>query len=113
MIPPYLTACAGGAGGGDEGPDSEVRPVQGIPPQRLLRVFMWLRGAHEDGAWLTVTDENDTVHFEGLLSSEGSVEVPFARAPDVRQVRLRLEASHWHRQAEVVVGEGLTEHLFV
>jgi len=99
--------------GADDEPSSEVRRVETIDRPRTLRIFTWLRGPNTEGAWLTVTDDHGGVQFEGPLSEEGDVEIPLRHAGQVERVRVLLETVRWHRQADVCLGEDLTEYVFV
>lgn len=74
---------------------------------------MCLRGLECRQAWLTVSDDGGTTFFEGWLSADDGVEVVVTTGrPDTR-VRLLLESDRWHRQADVSLDDGLTEHVFV
>jgi hypothetical protein len=112
--PTFALACAEPPdGGGDEGPSSETRPLEAAGPPRILRVFMCVREPEPEGAWLTVTDDAGKTHFEGPLSADDAVEVDLAMAPSLVRVKLQLETVRGHRQADVLLNEGLTEHVFV
>jgi len=75
---------------------------------------MCLRGsdAHQR-AWLTITDDTETTLFEGWLSVEDGVEIELTTALAGAPVRLLLETERWHRQAQLTLSQGLTEHVFV
>jgi hypothetical protein len=73
---------------------------------------MCVRGPEPD-AWLTVVDDSGKTHFEGELSGDDAVEVPLPVTPSLTRVRLNLETVRGHRQADVLLNEGLTEHVFV
>jgi hypothetical protein len=96
----------------EEAPASEVRPVEGRPAG-ALRVFMCVRGPETSKAWLTLTDDAGATLFEGWLCCDDGIEIPMAESIAGARVRLHLETERWHRQAQVVLEEGLTEHVFV
>jgi hypothetical protein len=91
-------------------PTSEVRQVD--PRGSRLVVDTGLRGADAEAAWVTVTDDNGTTHFEGPPSADGCVDVSFESAPQVRMARVRLETARRHREAEVELKGGWTAHRF-
>jgi hypothetical protein len=95
----------------DDEPSSEVRRVETIERPRVLRVFTRHHSAKADGAWLTVTDDRGYVQFEGPLSENGSVELSLAG--HVERVCILLETARSHRQTAVLLGDGLTEYVFV
>ena len=96
----------------DEAPASEVRPVEG-KPAGALRVFMCVRAPETSKAWLTVTDDTGATLFEGWLCCDDGIEIPMTESIAGVRVRLHLETERWHRQAHVLLEEGLIEHVFV
>jgi hypothetical protein len=100
-MPPRLAAI-------DLEPASEVRPMEGRV--RRLLVDTGLRGADAEAAWVTVSGGDGAIHFEGMPSADGRVEVSFTGA--VESAHVQLETTTLHRQAEVKLGEGLTSYAF-
>jgi hypothetical protein len=94
----------------ERSPTSEVRNVD--PQASRLVVDTGLRGADAEAAWVTITDEGGTVHFEGPPSADGCIDVSFEAAPHVRLARVRLETARLHREADVELKGGWTAHRF-
>jgi hypothetical protein len=94
----------------DLDPISEVRHVDARA--RRLVVDTGLRGAAAAQAWVTVSDDAGTVHFEGAPGADGCVEVGFERAPAAERARVLLETARSHRQAEVTLRDGWNAHAF-
>lgn len=94
----------------DRDPISEVRHVDARV--RRLVVDTGIRGAAAEQAWVTVTDEAGTVHFEGVPSADGCAEVSFENAPGVQRVTVLLETARAHRQAEIALRDGWNAHAF-
>ena len=93
----------------DDEPISEIRPLD---PTRRLVVDTGLRGAAAESAWVTVTDEGGTVHFEGIPSTDGCIEVAFEGGLTVTRVRVLLETPRLHRQAVIDLRDGWNAHAF-
>jgi hypothetical protein len=94
----------------DLDPISEIRPIDtGV---RRLVIDTRLRGKAAEQAWVSVSDESGAVHFEGAPSTDGCIVVSFEHAPAVERVRVLLETSRSHRQAELALGPGWTTHAF-
>jgi hypothetical protein len=94
----------------DHDPISEVRPV-GARARRLV-VDTGLRGAAAAEAWVTVTDVNGALCFEGMPGEDGCLDMSFpaGEAPD--RVVVHLETARLHRSAEVTLREGWNAHAF-
>jgi hypothetical protein len=96
----------------DKAPDSHVRALAERGSLRALCVATRLRGAEAEASLVTVTDETGAIHFEGPLAADGSVTVSLPPTAAIQRVSVRLETARWHRQADVTLGSGLTEHPF-
>ncbi len=94
------------------GPSSEVRPVDPTVRVRSLLVSTGLCGVAAANAWVSVTDADGAVLFEGPAGEDGCIAVSFEREPKVDRVYVLLETASSHRQAEVRLGDGRTEHAF-
>ena len=94
----------------DEEPTSEVRAVD-LRARRLV-IDTGLRGAAAEAAWVTVTDDQGAVFFEGAPRADGCVDVSFAGAPHVCRACVQLETPRSHRRAEVALTAGWTAHAF-
>jgi hypothetical protein len=94
----------------DDEPISEVRTIDARA--RRLVVDTGLRGAAAEAAWVTVSDERGAVHFEGVPSADGCIEVAFEGGPSVTRARVLLETPRSHRQAVVELRDGWNAHAF-
>jgi hypothetical protein len=90
-------------------PSSEVRAIDGRV--RRLVVDTGLRAAAAEAAWVTVSDDQGVVYFEGTPSADGCVDVSFEGAA-VERARVLLETGTSHRQAHVTIAEGWNSHAF-
>jgi hypothetical protein len=93
----------------DDEPISEIRTID---TTRRLVVDTGFRGAAAESAWVTVTDERGTVHFEGTPSADGCIEVAFEGGPTVTRARVLLETPRLHRQAVIDLRDGWNAHAF-
>ncbi len=91
-------------------PTSEVRTIESRV--RRLVVDTGLRGEAAEQAWVTVTDPDGAVYYEGAPSADGCVDVSFEGAPQVTRAHIQLETARLHRQAEVALNQGWTAHAF-
>jgi hypothetical protein len=94
----------------DDEPISEVRPV--AAPIRRLVVDTGLRGKAAESAWVTVSDERGTVHFEGTPSADGCIDLAFEGGQTVSRARVLLETPRLHRQAIIDLRDGWNAHAF-
>ncbi len=93
----------------DDEPISEIRTIDST---RRLVVDTGLRGKAAESAWVTVTDERGAVHFEGMPSADGCIEVAFEGGPTVTRARVLLETPRLHRQAIIDLRDGWNAHAF-
>ena len=96
----------------ERGPSSRVRPLDPIGVLRSLVVYTELRDLDAEGAWVTVSDPFGVVYFEGAPAADGSVAVYVDESRQVLALQVLLETPRVHRQAEVVLGPGITEYRF-
>jgi hypothetical protein len=94
----------------DQEPTSEIRAVDSTA--RRLLVDCGMRGKAAEAALVVVMKEDGSVVFEGSPAVDGCVEVAFESTPAGHRVSIRLETARCHRQAEVVLGDGWTLHVF-
>jgi hypothetical protein len=94
-------------------PSSGVQPVDGGERVRALLVFTGLSGADAAAAWVTVSDPHEVVYFEGPPAADGSVAVYVNDSRRVDSLRILLETTRLHRQAEVTLSEAVTEYAFL
>lgn len=94
----------------DDEPISEVRSIDART--RRLVVDTGLRGAAAEAAWVTISDERGVVHFEGMPSADGCVEIAFEGGVTVARARVLLETPRSHRQAIVDLRDGWNAHAF-
>jgi hypothetical protein len=94
----------------DDEPISEVRPIDA--QLRRLVVDTGLRGKAAESAWVIVSDERGTVHFEGTPSADGCIDVAFEGGPTVRRAHVLLETPRLHRQAIIDLRDGWNAHAF-
>jgi hypothetical protein len=91
-------------------PTSEVRAVDSRA--RRLVIDTGLRGEAAEAAWVTVTDEQGAVFYEGAPSADGCLDVSFEKAPETSRACIQLETPRSHRSAEVALTAGWTSHAF-
>jgi hypothetical protein len=96
----------------ESGPPSEVRPMLPRVRARSLVIASGLRGAAAETAWVTVSDLEGFVCFEGSPGADGCVELSLEEVPTLDRVRISLETATAHREAEVPLGAGRTTHVF-
>lgn len=94
-------------------PSSGVQSVDAGERVRALLVFTGLFGADAAAAWVTVSDPHDVVYFEGPPAADGSVAVYVNDSRRVDSLRILLETTRLHRQAEVTLSEAVTEYAFL
>jgi hypothetical protein len=94
-------------------PPSGVQPVDAGERVRALLVFTGLFGADAAAAWVTVSDCHGVVYFEGSPAADGSVAVYVNDSRRVDSLRILLETTRLHRQAEVTLSEAVTEYAFL
>jgi hypothetical protein len=96
----------------EDGPSSEVRPIDAVLRARSLVVVTSLRDAAAQSSWVTITDAAGVVYFEGAPNADGTVTLSFEGAPHVDCVQVLLETGRAHRQAQVRLQGDRTEHRF-
>lgn len=94
----------------DDEPISEVRTIESRT--RRLVVDTGIRGSAAESAWVTVSDEQGAVHFEGTPSADGCIEVAFEGGPTVSRAHVLLETPRSHRQAVIDLRDGWNAHAF-
>jgi hypothetical protein len=93
-------------------PPSQVRPVESSDHVRSLLLFTGLSDADAETAWVTVSDANGVVYFEGSPTADGTVAVSIDDSRRVDSLCVRLETARMHRQAEVTLSGEVTEYAF-
>ncbi|HEX8792005.1 MAG TPA: hypothetical protein VF765_13715 [Polyangiaceae bacterium] len=94
----------------DDEPISEIRTIESRT--RRLIIDTGLRGTAAESAWVTVSDEQGAVRFEGTPGADGCIEVAFESGPAVTRAHVLLETPRLHRQAVIDLHDGWNAHAF-